>query len=653
MKNTLYRLLFVAAIAALSLGCSNDDDPIAPTTPTTPTPPPTQEGPTEDLVETTFSGEVALLANGGDQLIGYLQKRFSNTSSDLTSGVHAVLLDESGAAMVLENANTLALAVSLWEQGGAAIFIQPGQKSLELISTMNAALVGGVAAEIPAEVTASYADIHLMIVQADGDALLYNRIDRQKKVYTTTQIVKDNEGDEAVEQTLDPRESTLTITPTDYQLGRIAERASEWLNRYFTADSQPLHSAFRTTRSEESGYSATIDYHPQITVDHTMGYDHGWCSKGECPASDTTEALVRISVISGWNEEMQKDVYDITLTEAFDATDTYYLHELIHEYMEYNYRYSGGFYYGPTVETYLTTAVSGFSMENNSTLYSPVPVAESGSYTVTHDPGSTTLGGGVSVGAGSSGVMATGSFNFSVTLPKTTVAVSEDEMPVNHQTNYRDYINWDYRSTFEIEHTSWGFNPDYSKPPLINRSDCELTQAATFAVGNSDQLGNTPTHLNCTVKFKTYHELAQAEIISGSSHIKEYVDHCFTVPSYALPIVKRFSERYSPVCCYNSGDINSWETLQSVLVRNANYKALNDGYEICASTEEGVEAAAKVVWESALEDLVETNKAHDAIYEYVIMLKDENNPYLPMALHIKGKTWEILPDGVAFLKTLG
>ena len=79
---------------------------------------------------------------------------------------------------------------------------------------------------------------------------------------------------------------------------------------------------------------------------------------------------------------------------------------------------------------------------------------------------------------------------------------------------------------------------------------------------------------------------------------------------------------------------------------------LCDGYKICAATEPGVEEAAKVVWKSALEDLVETNKAYDANAEVVIMLKDESNKYLPMALHIKGNTWEIAEDGYALLNEL-
>ena len=653
MNAKIYRLLFIVVFSIFALGCSTDDqNPITPTPP--PTPPPTKpEQPIADKVETEFSGNIALLVDGGEQIVGFLQKRFTNISTEVTDLTRAVLLNEKSSATILGDDAQLATVASLWERGGAAIFVNPGKSALQLVLKLNAALVSSEPATITDEVAASFKDIVIMIVKANGDALLCNNIGSQKKVYSTTMIEKDAEEDEAVENVKEPEEKVATFTPSDYLVGRLAEQACAWLNNHYSANAQPLHSAFGATRSDnDNSYSATIDYKPVIAVEHNMGERYGWCSESYCPNTDYVEALVRISVITGWNESVGKDVYDFTITEGYDPTGSIHEDVLIHENKAYNYRYSGGFYYGPTVETRLTTDVSGFSMSSNSTIYSPVPVAESGSYSETHDPGSTTLGGGISVAGGSSGAMVTGSFNFSVTLPKTTVSVSVDDMPVTHETNYNDYINWDYKSTFTVHSTHWGTNPDYTAPPHINTSNCLLTQAATYAVGNSSALGESPVYLDCLVKFKTHHELAQAEIISGSSHIKEDIEHVYDVPAYPLPIVRRFSELYDPVCTYNSGDIESWETLQAVLVRNANYNAFNEGYKICAATEPGVKEAAKVVWKSALEDLVETNKAHDAKYEYVIMLLDESYKYLPMALHIKGNTWRIAEDGYALLNEL-
>ena len=653
MNDKLYRLLVIVVFSFFALGCSTDDNnPVNPPAPPTP-PAPQPEQPVADKVETQFSGNIAILADGGEQIVGFLQKRFTNMSTEVTDLTHAVLLNEKSSATILGDDAQLATVASLWERGGAAIFVHPGKSALQLVLKLNAVLVGSEPATITDEVAASFKDIVIMIVKADGDALLCNNIGSQNKVYNLTTIVKDAEGDEAVEDVKEPEEKVITFTPSDYLVGRLAEQACAWLNSHYSANAQPLHSAFGATRGDdENSYSATIDYKPVIAVEHDMGERYGWCGESDCPDTDYVEALVRISVITGWNESVGKDVYDFTITEGYDPTGSIHEEVLIHEYMAYNYRYSGGFYYGPTVETRLTTDVSDFSMSSNSTIYSPVPVAESGSYSETHDPGSTTLGGGISVAGGSSGVMVTGSFNFSVTLPKTTVSVSVDDMPVTHETNYNDYINWDYRSTYTVHSTDWGTNPGYHKPPHINTSNCLLTQAATYAVGNSSALGESPVYLDCLVKFKTHHELAQAEIISGSSHIKEDIEHVYDVPAYPLPIVRRFSELYDPVCTYNSGDIESWETLQAVLIRNANYNAFNEGFKICAATEPGVEEAAKLVWKSALEDLVETNKAHDAKHEYVIMLKDESNKYVPMALHIKGKTWEIAEDGYALLNEL-
>lgn len=652
MNAKLYRLLFIVVFSIFALGCSTDDNnPITPPVPPAPTPKP--EPPAADKVETQFSGNIALLADGSEQIVGFLQKRFTNISTEVTDITQAVLLDEKSSTAILGDDAQLATVASLWERGGAAIFVNPGKSALQLVFKLNATLVGSEPAPITDEVAASFKDIVIMIVKANGDALLCNNIGSQKKVYNPTMIEKDAEGDQAVENVQEPEERVVTFTPSDYLVGRLAEQACAWLNSYYSANAQPLHSAFGAARSDdENSYSATIDYKPVIAVEHDMGERYGWCGESYCPYTDYVEALVRISVITGWNESVGKDVYDFTITEGYDPTGSIHEEVLIHEDMAYNSRYSGGFYYGPTVETRLTSDVSSFSMSSNSEIYSPVPIAESGSYSETHDPGSTTLGGEISVAGDSSGTSVTGSFNFSVTLPKTTVSVSVDDMPVTHETNYNDYINWDYRSTFTVHSTNWDTNPNYNKPPHINTSNCLLTQAATYAVGNSSALGESPVYLDCLVKFKTHHELAQPEKISGSSHIKEDVEHIYDMPAYPLPIVRRFSELYTPVCTYNTGTIESWETLQAVLMRNANYNAFNEDYKICAATESGVEEAAKAVWKSTLEDLVETNKAYDAKVEIVIMLKDESNKYLPMALHIKGMTWEIAEDGYALLNEL-
>ena len=567
-------------------------------------------------------------------------------STEVTDLTQVVLLNENSSAAILGDDAQLATVASLWERGGAAIFVNPGKSALQLVFKLNAALVSSEPATITDEVAASFKDIVIMIVKANGDALLCNNIGSQKKVYNATMIEKDAEGDEAVENVKEPEAKVITFTPSDYLVGRLAEQACAWLNRYYSANAQPLHSAFGATRNDnDNSYSATIEYKPVIAVEHNMGERYGWCSESYCPNTEYVEVLVRISVITGWNESVGKDVYDFTITEGYDPTGSIYEEVLIHKYKAYNYRYSGGFYYGPTVETRLTTDVSSFSMSSNSEIYSPVPVAESGSYSETHDPGSTILGDAISVAGDSSGTSVTGSFNFSITLTKTTVSVSVDDMPVTHESNYNDYINWDYRSTFTVHSTNWDTDPIYNNPPHINTSNCLLTQAATYAVGNSSALGESPVYLDCLVKFKTHHELAQAEKISGSSHIKEDIEHVYDVPAYPLPIVRRFSEQYNPLCVYNSGDIESWKTLLAVLERNANYNAFNKGYKICAATEPGVKEAAKAVWKSALEDLVETNKAHDVRYEYAIMLLDESNKYLPMALHIKGNTWRIVEDG--------
>ena len=172
-----------AVFSIFALGCSTDDNnPVNPPAPPTP-PTPQPEQPVADKVETQFTGNIALLADGSEQIVGFLQKRFTNMSTEVTDLTHAVLLNEKSSATILGDDAQLATVASLWERGGAAIFVNPGKSALQLVLKLNAVLVGSEPATITDEVAASFKDIVIMIVKADGDALLCNNIGSQKKVY--------------------------------------------------------------------------------------------------------------------------------------------------------------------------------------------------------------------------------------------------------------------------------------------------------------------------------------------------------------------------------------------------------------------------------------------------------------------------------------
>ena len=166
MNAKLYRLLFIVVFSIFALGCSKDDN-----NPITPTPPPTKpEQPVADKVETQFSGNIALLADGGEQIVGFLQKRFTNISTEVTDLTQVVLLNENSSAAILGDDAQLATVASLWERGGAAIFVNPGKSALQLVLKLNAVLVSSEPATITDEVAASFKDIVIMIVKANGDA---------------------------------------------------------------------------------------------------------------------------------------------------------------------------------------------------------------------------------------------------------------------------------------------------------------------------------------------------------------------------------------------------------------------------------------------------------------------------------------------------
>lgn len=187
---------------------------------------------------------------------------------------------------------------------------------------------------------------------------------------------------------------------------------------------------------------------------------------------------MRVDVVAGYSDVIDGDVYDLFLEQSFDANNTAVVNKIVNEHLAYNWRYSGGFYYGPTVDIALRGAEDNtFDFHANTDIYAPAPIPMASSYSVTHEPASTQISGSVTGGAtvGASGVegSASGTFGFIISLPSTTVTTPVDEMPL-HYTADRNAISWRYESEWELYDVHWGTrNPHQSS--WINGWYCNRT----------------------------------------------------------------------------------------------------------------------------------------------------------------------------------
>lgn len=614
--------------------------------------------PTEDIVNTRFHGKVHI-AETGELLTEFLQKRFPNVSNEWNEETQLIILGERTAAVFLENEESFQHIMEYWFRNNALAFINPGSKCLTLWNALRMQDISEAEKHITPELVSSYNDILVKVVRADGNMMTYHKLNKQNRAHIDIENIIKKEGS-AGEQKTNTTSEEYEFVPKDFNIGLAAERVSEWMNNYFL--NHP-GSDIALRSSEEADYEGNMSTHTiykQITVSHSICYDYYWCRMDEIPKAATTEAIVRINTIAGYNDIINGDVYDITLIQEFDAGKTFLDNYLIHEHLAYNWRYSGGYYYGPTVDLKIHGGSDAvFSFYDNTEIYSPVPVPEDNGYSVTHDPGSTTLGGSISGGgsANSKGITGSlsGTFSFSFILPKTTTTVPKDGMPLTYTTNHRDNICWNFESDFEVHDLHWGKNPDFNEPPYITKSHCITEEKVTFGVSNSKSLGHSPVYIDVATDFKTYHELARATIEDEDirhkecgDHYKRLTSHNFNTTNYTLPQVYRYFASYTPYCFYTSGVVDGgsgWTQLEATLQgSSSDYKALADGTQVRAVTIEELDKNAERIWRSSIERIASLNNGSSTSDSYIIALSDKDNNHLPVGLYIHNKTWEVVED---------
>lgn len=582
-----------------------------------------------DVVEQVFGGEVAVLGSASSEVMPYVLKRFPHVAGNVTENTEVVLLDEMATMNALNNAASFASIQSHWAQNKSIGFISPSENAMQLLAKLN----GADETTVDVDAKASIETYAFYLVRKDGNAMSYCKVMQEELDIAYL----DTLSNEVQYDKLVPNQQEVSA----YQQGRVGERAAEWLN---TIDSKLQQRGLLTASAEDLSYHAFTHkiYYP-IQVKHDdfikqFDYD----IDNSCGIS-TTEAAVELTVYAGYDKVNKKDVYDVVISEIYDANKTYIQDKVFCKKAAYKYKYTGGNYQGVLVGLKLNNVSSG-----DVSFSQPVPVGTAGSYSSTHTPGSFSVTAGLAVGVTPSGPSVTGNFSFTYTPPKTTVSLPHSDLPLQFNDNH-SWAQWEYGISnldnypfiYDNESWGWGFNSDFVGPLEFSTKSCRTEQAVTFSVANTENRGSSPVQLRIDTRFGTYHEVA-----SPFTWARGY--RYYSTSSYVnLPQVNRFFDKYTPDCYASSdmADRQSWNNLETMLKGNVKYKQFyNDNLEVGAVSEALLPEVADDIWEDAIISLINQYNGRTTDHEYVISIANLNGKHLSRGLHIKDGKWEMVDD---------
>ncbi|MBR2352372.1 MAG: hypothetical protein IKA70_05490 [Alistipes sp.] len=651
LHTLIYNIALLLCVWFLAFACTKNDEEAVPTSP------PADSGettePTADEVEEIYDGEVAILSED-DAVVPYLRKRFPNITSQIGEQTRVTFMGEAKAATLLADETQYKEVERFWRKNNAVAFVKPGRNALKLFLKLNDKSEAEADA-LDSDALASYKDLVLYIVKADGFAMMY--FDPRNGTTSKLRVREKSDGQSESEQSGDVVES---ITLSDYRMGRIAESTAEWLKKNVKPGEQLLDIAL-CSESENSYYSqnmVTLTSHMQIRVDHNMAYELWDTADHDVKAIGNryTDAKFQIDVVAGFSESLGSDVYDISIHEEFDASKSYVGNTVVWEHLAYAHKYSGGYYDCCDVSMTLKNPDADFDFVNNSDIHDPVPTPVDKGYSTTHDPGSTTLGGSITGGGsvGASGVSgsASGTFSCSFTLPRNTVTTPEDAMPLSYEGKHNN-VHWKYDADITLYEVHNTLNPYFNEPNSILYNNYVTNQCLTFEVKHTKELnlGATPVYLDTNLCFTTYHECAADD----NERNREWQSHKFRMSSYMLPSVSRYFEDYTPKA-HSSGPVDAaggWAQLESTMMTNNNYYALAGNYLFRSPTEEGLLKVAERYWDETLDIFTNGNYTDKTLYDYVITLQNSKGDRLKRGLYIHDGIWEQVDDVEPYIEALG
>lgn len=637
MKKT-FTTLFVLGLVAVLSGCVKDYSGTG-----------GQDGgdgwqqqplPTTDVVDTRYDGTAALFITGQDEILGKLQSRLPNLV-DLSGNPDFILFDEGAIPQFISDDAELSRLKGLYALGAAVGCVNPAGNWAELYHEIAYDVShddddNGCRYE---DMVPIFESCDFYITKADGRVYAHDRVadaDTVTQVIVTTDT--DQEGN--LSGSTENESYICNHVPNDYQWGREAEKVVEWLNE--NAGTMTQSPYFVATNAVKGGMDEMLQanlvytWSPSVKIKHyAYNYDY---------ADSYPDVKVRFTVRAAYSEKDGKDLYDVQVVEEFPANESFVAdNAMTRKHLAYRWKYTGHTYAGPEVDMWLATnaitAKDDYPYDATAVdIHGAVPKNEAGSYTVTHVPGSWSVGGSATAGVSGKDFAGSLGFAFNYTMPADLKTTTSSNMPVTY-TRTGKVAKWVYDAKGAYYSGPWGSNSTCHRDfPDISVKNCETDQILLFAVDGARQIGSSPMYLAIRINFKT--KWAKGGPWKGEDKSGTDSHHCFY--SLQLPEVMRYFTKYTPSASGVIADAAEWNSLHTMFKNgNVNYRALcDDVLRIGAPTKDNVVERANTIWDKVVDQLVKEYGKTSTKYEYTVVLKDEDGNRLKSALQIKNGDWK-------------
>lgn len=654
----LYPLLF-ACISLMTFSCS-DNDPAMIEDEESGFVDNTQ---TEDLVEEHFSGKVAmLLANNDHEVLNYLNRRLSNVSTNLSGDAAVILMDETTAGNTLDNDELYNKVKDSWMNNDVLLFLSPWTNTCKLINKLKCESTGELIDDPTTDDMDKFQDIGIFGIRGDGHTLYLSNFSSKSGCYKSTTYDVNESGEMTLESIKenDDVQNSVSI-PNEYNKGRVAEMAAEWLNEFADNDAQP-NRAFTRTDGQYAMKKTSVTYNKKFFLEHRWIEKYA-PKKAKIPNGSHYDMKVRISATGSYAEAEDCDIYDIIITEEFPGNETCIRDKYVYEKAAYNYKYTGGCYYGPMVDLHIFDSHHKTLIDSNWVdVLNPVPRPEIGQSTQTHNPMQIGFGGGLTGNLSEQSGLSLG-LSMNVQLPSTSVSYSHSEMPADYSDKNARAI-WVFNTNYRVYSGTWGSNKKFHEFPEIVQKKCITTQAVTFKLNESKErysTHSTKISLVYSLGWRVYNEYSDpwkikvniqefGEFVGGYGY--DYDKHFRPGGKdfyMELPTVSRYFEKYTPYPFKIKGEesISEWTYVENLLKGNVNYRALKDEtLRVGAQTSKGVEETALKIWRETLNALVKQydGQVNAIKNEYVIGLARTDGSHVKLGLNIKGSNWQIIEN---------
>ncbi len=621
-----WKCLFLVGLMGLSIvSCSDKNDEPG-------NKDPQENRPTVDEVKTLFNGKTVLLQPNLDEAVSYLLKRLGNISSELTEDAEVVIMDETHAESFMNEGVNYSVLRKLWNKNKMFVFINPDKYAYSLKEKLSRSLNDSKESAPTAEDLLVFKGIKVFGIRADGTMILHEKIGGGGAATLLPSIVTVETENGTTTKEMAPTVSDYE--PNDYEKGILAENVAKWLNSNAKFGEQ-RNIAFVRSDSEYNVVPITCTYHHSFTVNHEWVLNH--CEDATVPPSTTADTKSELVIYGAYAPAKDWDIYDVTMYQEFPADKTFIDDMYVHEYIAYNYKFTGGLYYGPKADIALVNVDEG-SIE----LEQIAPLPQSGQYNNTHYPMQISFGGGLEGSVSTSGAGLSTGLSMGVSLPYTTISFNHSEMPIAFS-NDNKHARWTYSTDYRVYKCNWGFNPKPQDIPDIVHSFCHTDQAVSFIVNNSRSYSDTKIKLLYDITFYWYDEYADPW-----EHCHKKQGHHYYNIYISAPIVNRYFGKYTPYPMpgySGAADSGEWSNLQTLLMNNINYRALCDEtLKVGSPKESELDNTAMGIWREALESLVRQYDGATTNNEYLIGLARQDGSHISLGLHIKDGKWTIIED---------